>query len=149
MKVHATAVLPRPLEEAFTIVHDLETWFPQVDEDILSVTRTTDGETGIGTRFDEVVKGPFGELLFVIELTRFDPPEEVGFTSTGPILVAEGVFTCTPSDGGTQVTLQFTARPRRVGWLLFPVLAFTLQGIEQRRLDKLAALVAAGAFDSP
>ena len=147
MNVRASSVVPLPLEQAFLIVADMEHWFPMVDDGIVRCTKMTRGATSLGTRFEEVVKGPTGnEMLFNIEVTSFDAPNSVGFTSSGPILVAEGSISCAAAEGGgTEVTMDFDASPRGVvGWLIWPVLYFSLKGVEQGRLSKLAQLVTSG-----
>ena len=104
----------QPREIVFALLTDLERahhWMKGLD----SIVQTTDGEFGVGTRFDET-RTMFGKSCTEhFEVVGFEPPRSVDFAvpSKGVDYAFRYVFEPT-MDAGCTVTLIGEAKPRGV-----------------------------------
>ena len=150
MDLQAQVTLPLPIEQSFALMADLERWLPQVDDSVLAVTRVDDAELGIGTIWTERMEAPVRPMEFRIEVTEYDPPHRMAISTIGPILHGTGV-TSLESVGENESVVRFELdiSPRRLGYLLLPILGSRLRDVEQARFDELKRLVERGQLTPP
>ncbi len=102
--------IARSPEEIFAYLDQLERhgeWQTQ----IVSVTRETEGPTGVGTRATDVRKTPAGKQSVTYEITEHDPPRKVSFRGTnGPIRPVGTVTVEAVGEGRSRVTLELELR---------------------------------------
>jgi hypothetical protein len=150
MHVQALVTLPLPVERAFALMSDLDRWLPEVDDSVLSLTRVTDGALGVGTVWIERVKAPARPMEFRVEVTEYKPPRKLGISTIGPILKGTGVTSFeSVGDEATTVRFELDISPRRLGWVLLPMLRSRLRAVEQARLDEVRRLVDCGDMIPP
>jgi hypothetical protein len=142
--------LPLPVDQAFALMSDLDRWLPEADESVLSLTRVTDGAVGVGTVWIERVKAPARPMEFRVEVTEYRPPHQLGISTIGPILEGTGVTSFeSVGDDATAVRFELDISPRRLGWVLLPMLRSRLRAVEQARFDEVRRLVDRGDMTPP
>ena len=150
MNVQAQVALPLPIEQSFALMADLDRWLPEVDDSVLSVARATDDELGIGSIWTERVKAPVRPMEFRIEVTEYSPPHRIAIATIGPILQGTGVTSFKSiGDDETVVRFELDFSPRRLGFVLLPILGSRLRNVEQARFDEVKRLVERGQLVPP
>jgi carbon monoxide dehydrogenase subunit G len=95
-----------PPERVFALASSFAT-MPERIPGIKRVEMLTDGPVGVGTRFNET-RVMFGkEATETMEVTAFDPPRSYNLVANSCGCIYDSRFECTPSAGGTLVTLTF------------------------------------------
>ena len=101
-----TIEIGRSPEDVFAYLDQLERhgeWQTQ----IVSVTRETEGPTGVGTRAIDVRRTPIGKQSVSYEITEYDPPRKVSFRGLNGPIRPLGTVTVEPiGEGRSRVTLQ-------------------------------------------
>lgn len=83
---------------------NFQRWMPHMQ----SATWTSSGEPGIGTTGRGVMKMAGREMGLMLEVTRWDAPNRLGFKILNvpfPLEDTQYVYTLEPEDGGTRLTL--------------------------------------------
>lgn len=118
-------VITRPPNEVFVFLADAENdikWRPGV----LEIKRVSG--TGVGTRYQQKVKGPGGRAISAdVEITDFLPDELLGFKATSGPVRPQGRYVVVPADGATRVRFELEARVRGVKRLMTPIVRKTMQ----------------------
>jgi hypothetical protein len=134
-------IIHAPVETVFARASDVHRWADQVQA-IESIEVLTEGPVGNGTRFEET-RTIFGKRASeVMTFAEFDPPRgyELLASSHGSDYVTRHAFE--PVDGGTRLTLHFSATPRSLGARLmtpmFVLMRGSLRKMLARDLDDLA-----------
>lgn len=130
--IRNTAMIRCTPELAFDYLSDLRNeteWNPTVE----SVEKLTEGPVGVGTRFRAKWKG--GPAVEV-ETVRYERPTGWENHNGGPIRVVF-IATIQPVDEGSQLTVDFDARPQ--GWfrLVFPLFLVKLRRDERANMTHL------------
>lgn len=125
-----------PLEEAFNYTADftnIENWDPGV----ASSRRVDDGELGVGSEFDVMVKFGPSESPMTYKITHYEPHTRVVLEGVGKTLTAIDDIQFAPVDGGTEVS--YTADLQFKGFMRFvaPLLGSTLDKVGKKALDGL------------
>ena len=113
--------IPAPLDRVWEALYSPESyheWWPMFAE----YKRLTPESTGVGARAERVVVGvlPY-RLRYTTTTTRYDPPREVAYDSTGD-LEGGGSFRLEPVEGGTAVTFHWdVSTNKRLMNLLTPL----------------------------
>ena len=105
-------IIKAPAEMVFDRVTNAEN-FPKVAPHIKSVEFLSEQKTGLGTKFKEtrIMKGR--ESSTVLEITEYDPPHRARFVTGQGGTIWDSVYTTTPVEGGTKLTLTMDARPHK------------------------------------
>ncbi len=149
MKVDITEQIAKPPEDVFRMVSDLKYFLENVDSDIISTDKTSEGPISVGTTFLEVMKVPMMKAKVALEITAFDPGKsfEVKFDSN--VMEGTGTFGFAQSGDGTDVTLKVdTSAKMGLGWLLYPMIRMDLPKREKSRLATLKRKVESGEMDA-
>jgi carbon monoxide dehydrogenase subunit G len=81
----------------------------QWSSSLVSSEWTSEGEPGVGSTLKEVGKVLGRKMESSIEITAWDPPNEIGRKSTGGSFPFEGRLTLESQGNGTQLTVRGTA----------------------------------------
>lgn len=101
MRVDASITVKRPVGEVFAALSDwtnTEKWISGTG----SVSKTSDGELGVGTTWHTVGKVLGRAFEGDLKVTEFEPDRRLAWVTDRP-LKATTTFTCKPVDGGTRV----------------------------------------------
>lgn len=98
--------IARSPEDVFAYMDQLERhgeWQTQ----IVSVTRHTEGPTGVGTRATDLRRTPMGKQSVEYEITEYDSPRKVSFRGlNGPIRPVGTVTVEAVGEGRSRLTLE-------------------------------------------
>ena len=136
MKLHETRQIDRPVAEVFAYTADfsnVDEWDPGVKKS----TQTSDGPTGVGTRYDVLVSFGSSEIPMVYEITEYEPDSRVVLHGKGETLEAIDEIKFSESDGGTHV--DYTADLEFKNWVRFvvPLMSPLLKNVGTKALDGL------------
>jgi carbon monoxide dehydrogenase subunit G len=131
--------IARSPEDVFDYLADLRNeleWNP----DVQSMEKLTDGPVGLGTRY----RAKWSKSRHIIcECTRFDRPSGWTYVNGGPIEVTLDV-TLEPSGDGTTLRASFSAHPKGIAWVFFPVFVRIMRRIEKENTVNLKAALERG-----
>jgi uncharacterized membrane protein len=133
-----TVIVQRPIGDVFAFLADGENnrrWRPAV----VDIARVS-GD-GVGTRYRQGVKGPFGRRVDAdYEITALEPDRRIEFrTVTGPVR-PEGSFELGEAEGGTRVTFRLSYEPGGIGRLMSPMVAASMRS-EVGNLENLRTVL--------
>jgi uncharacterized protein YndB with AHSA1/START domain len=115
-----TQQVERPPEEVFDYVADLD-HEPEWNPDASNVVRTTPGEVGLGTVWEEDFRR-VGHYVTTID--RYERPQELSFDARNPRTDARAGFSFAPhGDGATEVSCVIELTMKGVMRLLEPLVA--------------------------
>ncbi|HXH95593.1 MAG TPA: SRPBCC family protein [Gaiellaceae bacterium] len=139
--------IARPVEAVFDYVADLD-HEPEWNPDASNVVRTTPGELGLGTVWEEDVRRG-GH--FVTTIDGFERPHELSFDARSPRTDARVRFTFAPADdGATVVSCAVELTSKGLQRLLEPLLAGTIRRrIESSRGPALKRALEGSAAAGP
>jgi carbon monoxide dehydrogenase subunit G len=125
----------RPVDAVFAFVADGENgtqWRPGV------VDIKRESGTGVGTRYQQGIKGPMGRRIGAdYEITAFDPDRRIEFqTVSGPVR-PHGRFDFEAVDGGTRLTFSLDAQLTGLRRFLMGSMVQKTMDAEVRTLDNL------------
>lgn len=86
------------------------------------VAKLTEGETRVGSRFENHVQGGGRRWTVINEITRIEPPHRLTWkqaNQAGPTTTVEGNYLLEPTDSGTEFTMHNVLET--VGWRSGPV----------------------------
>jgi hypothetical protein len=117
---------------------------PGWDPGVVSATKTTDGEVGLGTVFAVVVKAPGRTLTLPYEVVTYEPPTSVVLEARSSGLHSFDRVTVAPAEGGG-CSVTYDAELTGTGWLALvnPLLALSFKGIGDRATAGLAKAIGA------
>jgi uncharacterized protein YndB with AHSA1/START domain len=148
MRVEASVVVNRPIEEVFAFVSDL-TNTPQWATEILEMKKTSEGPVGVGTTFTSAAKMLGQQLENAHEILEYEPSRKLVLNTTaGPISVDAEVFTFEPEAGGTRITHVIEGDPGGFFKLTGPIVARLMQRQWDTNFDVLKELLEAPAEGS-
>ena len=137
--------IDRTPDEVFAYISDLERapdWVP----DLLSVRKLTDGPTGLGTKFAEVVKIRGGQSAANLEITEFSPPVAIGHRGEGGPVQFTARFLLTPNGTNrTRVTHEYSVSISGIGKLMAPLVDRALKSNTEAALAELKRILESGA----
>ena len=129
-------VINRPVADVYGFLANAENdakWRPGV----VDIRREGGGAPGVGTRYRQGVKGPFGRRIPAdVEITEFRPDELIAFRALKGPVRPEGRYELTPSGTGTQVRFSLRAGLTGVKKLMAPMVQKTMDG-EVAGLERL------------
>ena len=115
---HST-VVQRPPSEVYAFLADAENdprWWPGVMD-----IRRVSGE-GVGTRYEQGVKGPMGRRIATdIEITELRPGELIMFKAVEGPVHPTGRYELSPAEGGTRVRFTLEAEVGGLKKLMSPM----------------------------
>ena len=126
-----TQTINRPAADVFATVADLTT-FPNWNPTTVSVTKLTEGELGLGTKFEMAIKG-FGKQE--IELTEYEENRLVRLTPRSKMFQGGHRYTLTAEGEQTRIDHELVMQPKGLWVLLTPFMGF----MSRKNLRKTAA----------
>jgi uncharacterized protein YndB with AHSA1/START domain len=119
-RAEQTTIVERPPAEVFAFLADAENdakWRPGV----VDISRVA-GD-GVGTRYRQGVKGPFGRRIPAdIEITELRPNELIAFRAIEGPVRPRGRYELAPADRGTRVRFVLEAEITGVKKLMAPMI---------------------------
>jgi ribosome-associated toxin RatA of RatAB toxin-antitoxin module len=106
-KFTASVLVNRSQQDVFDFLGDVanfQQWMPLMQ----SAAWTSSGEPGVGTTGCGIMKMAGREMELLLEVTRWDKPNRLGFkilNNPFPLESMEYVYRLEPEDGGTRLTL--------------------------------------------
>jgi uncharacterized protein YndB with AHSA1/START domain len=118
----ATVVIDRPIEEVFAFLAD-GTNDAKFSPRVLEITKTTDGQPGVGTVYASTVKDAGVKTKREFKITEFEPPTRIRWTEVSKNLVSvpEGGYDLAPEGTGTRVTIDNFFEGHGLGKLIAPL----------------------------
>lgn len=116
----ASLFVERGPEEVFAYVANLENapdWVP----DLVSVTKTSEGDIGVGTRYTEIVKMGERQNEAELEITEYDAPRVFAHRGKGGPSLFTARFVFTPEGNGTRIEHHYTVKMTGCFVLLAPL----------------------------
>jgi uncharacterized membrane protein len=137
-----TIIVDRPANELFAFLANAENdpkWRPGV----LDISRVAG--SGVGTRYRQGVKGPFGRRIPAdIEITELDPNELIAFRALEGPVRPTGRYELAPADRGTRVRFVLEAEITGVKKLMAPMVQKQMTR-EVGNLERLKRVLESGA----
>lgn len=94
MIIDVAATINKPAEEVFPIVTNMSYFLKQVDPDVESIEKLTDGPVEIGTIWRETLKVPGSKLVIDLEATRIEPGRLLEIDIRTRFDHSVGILTC-------------------------------------------------------
>ena len=123
----------RPVAEVFATVADVTT-FPIWNPTTESAKKLTEGDPGLGTKFEMSIRG-FGKQE--IELTEFEQDRHVKLTPRSNMFEGRHSFTFTAEGDSTRVDHVLVMNPKGVFILMTPLIGFMSKRNLSRTADAL------------
>ncbi len=134
-----SVTIDRPQDAVFAFVADGETarqWRPGVVD-----IRRVSGD-GVGTRYEQGVKGPMGRRVAAdYEITIFEPNRRIEFQTVAGPARPHGRFDFEPTDGGTRLTFSLDAELGGLRGLFMGGAVQRTMDSEVRTLDNLKRIL--------
>ncbi|HZR39796.1 MAG TPA: SRPBCC family protein [Ktedonobacteraceae bacterium] len=139
MKAEVVATIRRTPAEVFTYITDLGNaprWAP-----VREMRQLTEGPVGIGSQIVQIITFMGQSFESKTEVTGYDPPEVFAFKSTSGPMPFEQLFTLSPIEEGTQLSVVLEGEPGGFFKLAKPLIASATQKQLQEQVDKLKQLL--------
>jgi uncharacterized protein YndB with AHSA1/START domain len=123
IEAHGGTEIEAPIERVFDYVADARnepTWLPGAQK----VEKVTDGDVGLGTRF-EGVYARAGKVS--LEIVAFEPPHRLTFRADSRIVKFDDEIELTDGGGRTELRARMSAQPKGVMRLMSPLMAKTMR----------------------
>jgi uncharacterized protein YndB with AHSA1/START domain len=134
VRAQHSVTIDRPPEDVFAFLANAEndaSWRPGV----LDVTH--ESGSGVGARYRQGVKGPFGRRIAAdIEITEYAPPHLIAFRMLSGPVRPTGRYELAGADGGTRVRLALEAELKGLQKLMGPMVRKSMSS-EVAALDRL------------
>ena len=141
MKVEASAVIERPLDEVFALAADPKNdplWALAVAE----ARQTSEGPLAVGTTYEQVLRLLRRRLRITFEVTEYEPNRRLHIGRfSGRLRAAVGRRTFEPVPGGTRVTFAGEGTSGVFLNLLEPLVNAAASRAVTRDLAKLKAIL--------
>ena len=131
-------VAKETIAEAPAKVWDYLADFRNADEWMTGVekmTQKTPGPLEVGTRFSFESRGKVRET----QVTALDPGERIALTSTQGGVTATYTYSMSPTDDGTELTLEAVCKADGLWKLLHPLIVFAMKKSDASHLSNLKA----------
>ncbi len=121
-RFEGTVVIDRPIEEVFAFLADGEN-DPKFSPRVLEISKTTEGEPGVGTVYASTVKDAGMKTKREFKLTEFEPPTRIRWSevSKNIITAPEGGYDLAQEGTGTRVTVYNVLEGHGPGKLIAPL----------------------------
>lgn len=134
----------RSVEDVFAFVADGEN-APKWRSGVVDVARTA-GTGGLGTTYRQGVRGPMGRRIAAdYEITAYEPGRRIEFPTTAGPVRPHGRFDMEPQSGATRLTFALDAELTGIRRLLMGSMVARTMADEVAALDRLKAVLEAGA----
>ena len=133
----------RPPDAVWAVLVDLENapdWVP----DLVSVSKLTPGDVGVGTRYHEIIEMSGNRTEAELEITTFDPPRVIAYSGKGGPAEFATTFTLAPDGDGTKVTQVYSVQLKGMMRFMEPVIRGWMQTNNAVAVDKLTRLLEGG-----
>ena len=125
-----TQTIDKPVGDVFKVVSDLTT-FPKWNPTTASATSLTEGDPGLGSKFELAVKG-FGKQE--MELTEFEKDQVVRLTPHSSMFEGGHRFSFTADGDKTRIDHELVMKPKGIWVLMSPVMGM----MSRKNLKKTA-----------
>jgi carbon monoxide dehydrogenase subunit G len=142
-KGEITFHVPRPPAEVWSVVADLERapeWVP----DLISVTKVSEGDIRVGTRYTEVVNMNGNKGDAELEVTQYDAPRVFANEGKGGPASFSAKFTLEPDGDGTRVTHEYTVTMSGIMKMMEPLMKGWLKKNSEEAVERLQSLIESG-----
>jgi uncharacterized membrane protein len=147
-RVTVTRVVDAPADVVFRTVADIG-HFSQAVPHIVNVVFLSDVRSGVGTRFRETRLMNGREASTELEVTEYVENDRVRIVSEAGGAVWDTVFTVSPADDGTELTMVMDARPQTLSARLsVPLMLRMVKGAVARDMDAVKAFCERTASES-
>jgi len=147
-RVTVTRVVDAPEDVVFRTVADIG-HFSQAVPHIVNVEFLSDVRSGVGTRFRETRVMNGREASTELEVTEYVENDHVRIVSEAGGTVWDTVFTVSPVDGGTELTMVMDARPRTLSArLAVPLMLRMVKGAVAKDMDAVKGFCERPASES-
>ena len=133
IEAHGGTEIDAPVERVFDYVADARNepdWLPGAEK----VEKPTDGEVGLGTRF-EGVYARAGRVS--LEIVAFERPNRLTFRADSRIVRFDDEIELAEVNGRTQLRARMSAQPKGVVRLMGPLMAKTMRKQFEANWDHL------------
>lgn len=142
---NAWRTIDAPPEAVFDTVAHIDS-FSDAIPSITNVEYLTDQTRGVGTRFRETRLFRNREGKTELEVTEYEPPSRVRLVSDAGGTIWDTLFTVTPSDTGTQLSMTMDARPYKfMARITTPLLSRVVGRAIERDMDAVVEYCEAGS----
>ena len=116
-----------PVDFVFRTVAEIDNYSKAIPH-IVNVEFLSDVRSGVGSRFRETRLMMGREASTVLEVTEYTENERVRLVSDEGGTIWDSVFTVSPADGGTELTLVMDAAPYTLkSKILVPIMKFVVR----------------------
>jgi uncharacterized protein YndB with AHSA1/START domain len=136
--------VPRPIEDVFAFVGDLET-APQWVPDLVSMRKVTEGSIGVGTRYVEMVQMGKQQEEAQLRVTQIEPPRLFAFEGEGGPSRFQVRYVLESDEGGTKLTHDYTMQMTGCFWIMTPFVHGWVKKNSRAGLDNLRKLLTSEA----
>ncbi len=141
IKINASVVIRRPVEDVFAYTNDLSHW-AEWNPGLIEAS-APEGPLHVGTRIREVFRFLGRRIESTFELVEYEPNRQVTYrTVAGPIPMT-GTQTYEPVEGGTKLTFSGEGEAGGFFKLAEPVVAQMVRRQNQTGLENLKDLLEA------
>ena len=144
IKLEISALIDRPVQDVFIFVAT-PTNLPRWQAGVKEVKQTSADAVGVGATFHNSGEILGRRLDGDMEITEYAPDAKFGFKGVNGPMTIQAAITFKPVGTGTKLTLAIQAEPGGVFKLAEGVLVNQLRNQFEGNLDKLKALLEAGA----
>ncbi len=116
-----------PVDFVFRTVAEIDNYSKAIPH-IVNVEFLSDARRGVGSRFRETRLMMGREASTVLEVTEYIENERVRLVSDEGGTIWDSIFTVSPADGGTELTLVMDAAPYTLkSKILVPIMKFVVR----------------------
>ena len=136
--------IDRSPTDVFAFLRDIEQHPQEEGSKVLLLEKMTAGQTGVGTRYREVVQMlPFVKGEIISEITHFQPDERLEMDWHGGSMEGDLAYHFEPVGNGTNLIQRETLHPRGILRLLSPFIQITLSRALANRLQDIKEVLEA------
>ncbi|TGA97061.1 hypothetical protein E4665_13560 [Sporolactobacillus shoreae] len=119
--------IQKPVHEIFDFILNGENnkvWRPSV----IAVKKESKGDTGVGTKFSQTMKGPFGKSISGdYEITGCDADKTISFRVVSGPARPTGNYAFEEDEGETKITFTLSYKPTGLAKLMDPMITKQMQ----------------------
>lgn len=145
--VEESVSIDRPIEEVFTYLTDIgrqPEWVSIMQESV----KTSNGPTGMGTTYRQVVKFLGRRIETNNEVTSYDPPNVYEFRTTSGPTRGQMRFTLTAEGQGTKILQSIDGETAGLFKLADPIVARTMKKQFAADLETLKTMLESGVAEN-
>lgn len=144
VKVEASVVINRPLEEVFAFVTTIEN-SPKWESEVVEAKQTSEGSISVGTTFNGVGEFLGRRIESTFAVTAYEPNRTYAIKTTSGPMPFEQEHALEPVEGGTKVTIVAEVNPGGIFRLAEPIFARRVQSQLDTNLSNLKNVLEAEA----